>query len=493
MPMHDPPADAPRKWTAFAVVLAGTFLANMTVFIVVVALPSIGSQLGASGAQQQLILAGYELVYAVGLISGGRLGDLHGPFRVFGTGMAVFTLASAGCALAPSAMLLVAARLVQGAGTALLVPQVYSLARSLFGDRERPRAFALIGVVMGAGVIAGQAAGGLLVTADPLGLGWRSVFWVNLPVGAAALAVLPAVASRTRRPVARTEADLPGMTLAGLALFLLVLPLVMGRDWSWPWWTAVMLLASVPLGWLFIRRQRRMEADGRSPLVPPSLMRRAGVGQGLAMIAVFNSGLTVFFWLLALYLQQSRGLDAAGTGLAMVPLALAFIAASLLAPCLFPGRSGRVVILGAVVTALGYAAVAAVPVPPMPVLGAILAVTGTGMGLAITPMLGIALHPVPERQAGAGAGLAATAQQMGAALGVCLFGLIFYGTPGTTATAFRVTVAALPATALAALLIARRLSGGRHRTKTLLRLAPDVRSGRLPQPARKGSPPDVPE
>ncbi|MBO0804406.1 MAG: MFS transporter, partial [Nocardiopsaceae bacterium] len=193
------PVAGPRRWAGFAVALSGTFLANVTVFIVVVALPSIGSQLGASGAQQQLILAGYELVYAIGVVPGGRLGDAFGQFRVFGAGMGLFIVASAGCALAPSATLLVGARLVQAAGTALIVPQVYSLARTLFGSRERARAFALAGVVMGAGAIAGQALGGLLISVDPFGMGWRVIFWLNLPVGAAALALLPAVAVRARR------------------------------------------------------------------------------------------------------------------------------------------------------------------------------------------------------------------------------------------------------------------------------------------------------
>ncbi|MBO0806331.1 MAG: MFS transporter, partial [Nocardiopsaceae bacterium] len=284
---------------------------------------------------------------------------------------------------------------------------------------------------------------------------------------------------------ARGGLDLPGAGLAAVALFAIVLPLTMGHQWGWPWWTAPVLLASVPVAAVFLRRQRRLESAGRSPLIPPSLLRQAGVGWGLAMIAVFGSGITAFFWLLALDLQAGRGMDPAGAGLMMVPLAVAFAAASLSAPRLSaprlsaprlsaprlsPARPERVVIGGSVVTALGYLAMAAVATPPLPVAAIVLAVIGAGQGLAITPMLGLALRAVPSRQAGAGAGLVVTAQQLGSALGVCLFGLVFYGAvshggagfhggPGAAVIpAFRVTIATLPVTALAAALIARRLS-----------------------------------
>lgn len=465
MAVADGPGAGTRGWAGFAVVLSGTFLANVTVFIVVVALPSIGAQLGASGAQQQLILAGYELVYALGVIPGGRLGDSYGQFRVFGAGMAVFTLASAGCALAPTATLLVIGRLAQATGTALLVPQVYSLARTLFGGRDRARAFALAGVVMGAGAIAGQVIGGLLVTEDPFGIGWPVIFWMNLPVGGAALAVLPFAAVRTRRMPARGGLDLPGTAGAALTLFAIVLPLTMGHDWGWPWWTAPTLLASVPLAAVFTRRQRRLESSGLAPLVPPSLLRQPGVGWGLAMTALFGSGITAFFWLLALDLQTGRGLDAAGSGLMMLPLALLFAAASLTAPRLFPSRPERVVVIGTVVTAFGYLAMAFFAEPPLAALAVALAVIGAGQGLAITPMLSVTLRAVPGSQAGAGAGLVVTAQQVGAALGVCLFGLVFYSTGGTVTGEFRATMAVLPVTALGSALIAGRLGGSRNRSQ----------------------------
>lgn len=445
---------ASRRWAALAVLLSGTFLANLDVFIVVVALPAIHAQLGATAGEQQLVLAGYELVYAVGLITGGRLGDVYGRFRVFGLGMGLFTVASVCCALAPAAELLVGARLLQGAGTALLVPQVYSLVQGLFEPSERARAFAATGAVMGAGAVGGQLIGGFVISADVLGLGWRAVFWVNIPIGVAALVALPVVLCGADRGTARPGLDLCGVALAGVTLFVFTLPLVLGRDWAWPWWMVLLLAASVPLATVFIGHELRVETSGRDPLMPVSLLRRPGFGWGLGLTAMFNSGLTVFFWLLALDLQQGRGMNAFGTGVAMLPLAAAFAVTSLLAPRLSRGDNERVLVIGAALAGLGYLATAAAAATTacLPLLLGALTLVGAGQGLVITPMLGVVLRTVPGEQSGAGAGLVATAQQLGAALGVCLFGLLFYGTLGRIGiqAAFGLTVTTFTLTALTA-------------------------------------------
>lgn len=457
-----------RRWAALTVVLSGTFLANLDVFIVVVALPAIHAQLGATAAEQQLVLAGYQLVYAVGLITGGRLGDVYGRFRVFGVGMGLFTLASVGCALSPSAGVLVGARLLQGLGTALLVPQVYGLVQGVFEPRDRARAFAATGAVMGAGAVGGQLIGGLVISTDVLGLGWRAVFWVNLPIGVAALAALPVVMRGDDRGTARPRQDLLGVVLAGATLFAFTLPLVLGRDMAWPWWMLALLVASVPLAAVFVDHESRLEARGRDPLLPVSLLRRSGFGWGLGLTAVFNSGLTVFFWLLALDLAQDRGLNAFDTGAAMLPLTVSFVAASVLAPRFSRRHDAGVLIIGALLTGLGYLATVATAEAALPLLLGALALVGAGLGLVITPMLGAVLRTVPREQAGAGAGLVTTAQELGAALGVCLFGLAFSSILAGNGfpVAFRLTVAALTLTAIAAALIVHhmfRASRGQRR------------------------------
>ncbi|MEV1179275.1 MFS transporter [Nonomuraea sp. NPDC049784] len=179
--------EAATPWGAVAVVLVGAFMATLDSFIVIVAGPSIQADLHASDGQVQWILAGYQLTYAVSLITGGRLGDLYGRRRVFLTGMGAFTVASVACAVAQTATLLIAARLAQGLGAALMFPQVYAFLTVLVPERDRHRAFGRLGMVLGLATIAGQLVGGLLIGADVLGSGWRPVFWINVPIGLATM------------------------------------------------------------------------------------------------------------------------------------------------------------------------------------------------------------------------------------------------------------------------------------------------------------------
>lgn len=460
-----------RPWPAYSVLLTGTFLANLDVFIVVVAMPALRRDLGAGEGEQQLILAGYQSVYGLGLVGGGRLGDRCGAFRVFGAGMAVFTAASVGCGLAPSPGVLVAARLVQGAGTALLVPQVYAGAQTLFAGPDRRRAFAAAGAVMGVGAVGGQLLGGWLLSADPFGLGWRSVFLVNLPVGAVALTALASGGAPTRAPAPATEAavssgrpvppapstahapgtDLPGTALAALALGLLVLPLVTANRTHGRGWTGLvplLCLAAAPVaGLAFLRYERALQERGGQPLLPPELLRRPGFRRGLGLVALANCGLNAFILLLGLLLQQGLGWGPLATGAGILPPAAGFVAGSLLAPRL-PLPDAGLLCGAAAASSAGYAGcvVSALSGDTRWLLGA-LAVVGFGLGLFVTPALAVTLRAVPAHASGTASGLVSTVQQLGAAVGVCVFGTAFfalvharYGFPvafaaGTTAIA----------------------------------------------------------
>ncbi|MFH8348975.1 MFS transporter [Streptomyces sp. NPDC018045] len=449
-----------RRWTALAVMLCGTLLANLDVFIVVVAVPSFSRDLGAGAGQQQMVLAGYQLVYALGLITGGRLGDRYGIFRVFAAGMAVFVLASVGCALAPTAAALVTARLVQGAGTALLVPQVYSAARTLFGEREQRAAFAATGVVMGLGAVSGQLLGGWLIGADLFGLGWRSVFWVNVPIGLAALCALPFVAVRGGRR--RMGLDGAGLLLGAVALAAFSVPPAFGRDLGWPWWIWVCLVLSVPAGAAFARHERRAQRRDRAPLLPPALLT-GRFPTGLLLIALFNSGLNAFFLVLGLHLQQGLGWAPMEAGSAMLPLAGLFAVLSLLVPRLRKVSSRHLLVRGGATAAFGYAAAAGSALSQHPGwLLCSLAVIGAGQGLFITPALTATLRTAPERFAGSASGVVSTVQQTAAAVGVCLLGLIYYGLTdsGTaSAPAFALTSIAIAALSACAAALALRLPG----------------------------------
>ncbi|KUL38892.1 hypothetical protein ADL22_16720 [Streptomyces sp. NRRL F-4489] len=458
----DPGAD--RRRAALAVLLAGTFLANLDVFIVVVAIPALQRGLHTTTGEEQLVLAGYQLVYGLGLIAGGRLGDAFGCFRVFGAGMALFTAASLACGLAPSAPVLVVSRLAQGAGTALLVPQVYLAAQTLFPDEaERRTAFAATGAVMGIGAVSGQLLGGWLLAADVAGLGWRTVFLVNVPVGGAALALLPwaaggapvrVYASRAPGTAVRAGLDPLGTVLAAGALGLFTVPLVIGQAHGYPLRTLLCLAGSFVPAAGFLRYERALRARGGAPLLPPELLRLSGFRRGLALVALLNCGLNAFVLILGLLLQQGLGWGPLATGAGILPSAGTFALASLLAPRLLRRIPDRVLLcLAAALASAGYAGcVLSAAYGSVPWLLAALGAAGAGLGLFVTPVLAVTLRTVPQADSGAASGVVSTVQQLGAALGVCGFGAVFFarvqaGDPPTRAFAATTAVIALTAVA----------------------------------------------
>ncbi len=236
-------------------------MAVLDASVVNVAAPSIHAALHASGAALQLVIAGYTITYAVLLVSGARLGDLLGHRRIFLTGLALFTVASLGCGLAGSTAQLVALRLVQGVGAAMMIPQVLSLIQRTFTGPRRARAMSAYSAVLALGVVAGQVAGGLLISADLLGSTWRPVFLVNVPIG-----VVLILAGWRLLPAGRGDGgrglDLPGLVLLTPAVLAVVIPLVLGQPEHWPVWGWLCLAASVALFAGFARAERRLEARG---------------------------------------------------------------------------------------------------------------------------------------------------------------------------------------------------------------------------------------
>jgi len=262
------------------VMLSGTFLVVLDFFIVNVALPSMQRELQASAGTLQLVVAGYGLATAAGLITGGRLGDLFGRRRMFMLGLLLFTLASAACGLAPNAELLVAARVLQGLAGALLQPQVLAMIGLAYTGEDRARAFAAYGLTLGLGATLGQLVGGLLIHADLAGLGWRSCFLINVPIGLLALTLAPRVIA----PLANSgnsRLDLVGMLLVAAGSAAVVLPLVEGREQGWPLWSWLCLAAALPLLAAFAHQQRRLAVRGGAPLVAPVLLANGRFGMGL--------------------------------------------------------------------------------------------------------------------------------------------------------------------------------------------------------------------
>src|SRR5580698_4147966 len=218
----------PRRWAALVVLLVGAFLAPLDFFIVNVAMPSITAGLHATAAEVQLVISGYAVVFAVFLITGGRLGDIFGRKTIFLAGLTGFALASALCGLAWSPLTLILARLLQGMAAAAMAPQALASVAALFPAGERGRALSIYGVTLGMSSIVGQLLGGALVEADIGGLGWRLIFLINLPIAIVAfLAAIPLL-RETRGPQHR-RLDLVGVVLSSAALAVFVVPLVEGR------------------------------------------------------------------------------------------------------------------------------------------------------------------------------------------------------------------------------------------------------------------------
>ncbi|MFD8205459.1 MFS transporter [Streptomyces sp. NPDC059695] len=421
-----------RPGLLLGVVLAAQFMALLDVFIVNVAAPTIRTELAASGGALQLVIAGYTISYAVLLITGARLGDLLGHRRAYLAGLALFTAASLACGLAADAGQLIAFRLVQGAGSALMIPQVLSLIQRNFTGEGRVRALSAYSAVLATGAAAGQVVGGVLVSADLFGTGWRPVFLVNVPIGAALLAlgarVLPRDA-RTGSPRARAL-DLPGLLLLGAAVSLLTVPLVLGQEEDWPLWSWLSLGGSLVLAAVFGGYESRLARRGGAPLIAPRVLRVPGMGRAVLWISVAMGVNAGFLFTLTLHLQGGLGHSALRAGLTFGPAAVVFGVVGLTWRR-WPVRLHRALVPGGfLLAAAGALAVGALLGDGgtggwglYPALG----VLGAGISLAFSPALTGALATVRPEDAADASGLLATVTQLGQLVGVASFGTLFLG------------------------------------------------------------------
>ncbi|MGW7262876.1 MFS transporter [Streptomyces sp. NPDC054842] len=443
-----------------AVVLATQFMALLDVFIVNVAVPTIGSDLHASGAGLQLVVAGYSIAYAVLLITGARLGDRLGHRRVWLTGLAVFTAASLACGLAQGTGELIAFRVVQGAGSAVMISQVLSLIQRHFTGEGRARALGTYSAVLATGAAAGQVLGGILVSCDLFGTGWRPVFLVNVPVGV----VLLAVGSRVlpcddTRALERTRGlDLPGLVLLAAAVSLLTVPLVLGQEEGWPLWSWLSFAGAAVLFGLFRAHESRLARRGGAPLIAPRVLRRPGIGLAVFRITAVMAVNGGFLFVLTLHIQGGLGYSALRAGLTFAPTAVVFGVVGLTWRT-WPATWQRAlvpagfVLAGVCVAGVGWA----LRDGGDGGLWLYAAFTGVGMGLALSfsPTLTRALATVRAEDAADVSGLLATVTQLGQLIGVAAFGALFLnrleslGAPGayTSADGLLACTYALAATA----------------------------------------------
>jgi MFS family permease len=397
--------------------------------IVNVATPAIRVDLGASGAQLELVIAGYLLASAATLITGARLGHMYGYRRVFLIGVGVFGVASLACGLATSPVALIAARLVQGLGGALAYPQVLTGIQLGFAEgAERTRALGLYSLALAGGAVIGQIAGGVLVSADVLGLSWRPVFLVNVPVAVAVVLAGLRLLPPQDTPAATRRLDLPGAAVLASAVLAILLPLTLGRDSGWPPWAWICLAASLPLAGAFLAIERRQAARGRSPLVDLRVIRRPAIAWGLWPQALTVATYYALLFTLALYLQRGLGRSAEASGLTLLPWVMAFAVPGRLLGRL-PARAHRTLpALGCLLMAVAYTALSLILIagrPPEAALLVPLAIGGLGLGTVFSSLLVHVTAAATPRYAADISGVFTTTMQIAGAIGLAGFGALY--------------------------------------------------------------------
>ncbi|HMW60605.1 MAG TPA: DHA2 family efflux MFS transporter permease subunit [Leptospiraceae bacterium] len=422
--------DTKAKWVALIILCLGDLMIVLDTTIVNVALPSIQRSLGFSEANLVWVVNAYMLTFGGFLLLGGRLGDLFGHRRLFLVGISIFTIASLACGLAPSQLLLVAARAVQGAGGAIVSAVALSLIMDLFHEpEERAKAMGFFGFVMAGGGSLGVLLGGVLTDS----LSWRWVFLVNLPIGTL-------VSVLTLRLIEKTEGthrplDLLGALLITASLMVLVYGIVGGNEMGW---LSVQTLGFIGIGIVLFLAFLWLESRLTSPLVPLGLFRLRNLSAASMIGMLWSAGMFAWFFLSALYMQHVLGYSAMKVGLAFLPSNVIMAAFSL-------GLSARIVMrfgiqapvsVGMVLVAVGLALFSRAPVngdlfadviPPMIVLG-------LGAGLALNPLLLAAMTDVDENDSGLASGVVNTAFMMGGSVGLAvLASLAAYVSAGQSA------------------------------------------------------------
>jgi EmrB/QacA subfamily drug resistance transporter len=451
-----------RRWWVLAIVVAAQFIFVVDAFIVNVAIPSIRADLDATTAEIQGVIVLYQIAFATLIITGGRLGDIRGPKPVFLIGLFAFTLASAWCGLARSGGELVTARAAQGAAAALMIPQVLATIHRLFRDRERGRAFGIFGFTLGFGAAVGFGLGGWLIALNVANLGWRTIFFVNVPIGlalmGAALALMPSLPGKPG-----TRLDTIGAAVLLVALLCLIGPLLLGADLGWaPWLFAAMAggLGLLALMWPLERWVERRR--GGLPLVHLDLLHDRSFVAGLLAVFCFTFANISFYLVLTLYMQLGLGFSPLQSGSTVLPLAVAFAVVSRIAGPRAQQRGTIALIQGCGVQIVGLMilglAVFTAGSPAAPALAMLLVVFGIGQAMVMAPLYGLVLSKVPAAHAGSGGGVVSTMQQIGNGSGVAVVGALYYAVQaaGSARVAFVVSLALLAvAIAVTAALIRR--------------------------------------
>ncbi len=434
-----------RRKLALAIVALAFVMDLLDSTIVNIAIPSIQANLHASYTAIQWLIAGYMLSFATLLITGGRMGDVFGYKKLFLTGVAGFSVASLLSGLAWNPEVLIAARLIQGAMAALMVPQVMSMMQVMYEPKERGGVMGLFGALGGLAATLGPIIGGLLIEWNIAGLDWRPIFLINVPVGLfafiAGMKVLPK--GKSEHPL---KLDITGTLVIVAALLCLIFPLVEGRDLGWPLWVFVMMAASLPILGLFAWYERRKMTLDNSALVVPALFKLRSFVTGIILNVSFEMMFIGYFLIFTLTLQAGLGYSVLKAALTGIPFAIGIgLSIGLISQKLLPKFGRHVISLGVASMAVGLVTEAALvthfgtSLSPFALIVPLF-VAGFGAGAIMSPLFSIVLVDVDVAHAGSASGVLNAVQQVGGAVGVALIGVVFFGllTHGSEAQARKV-------------------------------------------------------
>lgn len=420
------------RWRLLGVLLAAMFMSLVSVSIVNVVLPSIGSTLHASEADMQWVLAGYALTFGVVLVAAGRAGDLLSRGVIFVAGVAIFTVASILAGFAADPLMLNVARFIMGIGSGLLNPQVMGMIQQHFRGAARGRAYGLLGTVVGFSVAVGPVLGGLLINWLGADAGWRSTFLINVPVGVVAitLALLWLPKPLFTKPAGKLDLDPLGGLVLAMSIFALLLPFVQGRENPMLWW---LLLAAAVLLLVWIWWEKNYKERGREPMVELGLFKIRSFTNGTLIAGLYFMGVSSVWVLVAIYVQASQGFTALEAGLICLPAALLSAFSSHIAGR-YATTLGRKLLIGGTLSALfGLLATIAVVFfedrGNLNVWWMLLSLTfiGIAQGFIISPNQALTLMEVPVANSGSAGGLMQTSQRVGTAVGIAVITAIFYG------------------------------------------------------------------
>ncbi|MCM7618284.1 MFS transporter [Enterobacter vonholyi] len=409
--------------------LTGQMLPMIDTSITNVALDAITHSLHATATELELIVALYGVAFAVCLALGSKLGDNFGRRRLFMWGVASFGLASLLCGIAGNIEQLLAARIVQGAGAALIMPQILVTLHVTLKGTAHAKAISLFGGIGGIAFIVGQMGGGWLVSADIAGLGWRNAFFINVPICLVVLALSRHFVPETRRETP-SRIDWTGTVLLAIILCCLLFPMALGPQWHWSWPLKVMLLAIIPLGWLTALNARKKERENAHPLIPPRLLSLRSVRFGILIAMLFFSVWSGFMFCMALTMQTGLGMAPWQSGNSFIALGVTYFVSAWFAPRLIARYSTSTILLtGLAIQIIGLLALIATfriwgventPLTLAPATGLV----GYGQALIVNSFYRIGMRDIQPDDAGAASAILSTLQQAALGLGPAIFGAI---------------------------------------------------------------------